>query len=60
MAASGCNFCDRVGIQPISNDRATFNYACLEVRNKTETPSAKGNQVFSDINALGDKNFHKT
>jgi hypothetical protein len=34
MAARGCNFCGKVGSQPISNDRTTFNYDCLEVKNK--------------------------
>jgi hypothetical protein len=56
MAASGCNFCGKVGMQPISNDRTTFNYDCLEVKNKksdknenqkktAKNQSAKGNQV---------------
>ena len=34
MAANGCNFCGKVGIQPISNEPTTFNYDCLEVKNK--------------------------
>jgi hypothetical protein len=34
MALNGCNFCGKVGIQPISNERTTFNYSCLEVKNK--------------------------
>jgi hypothetical protein len=57
MAASGCNFCGKVGTQPISNDRTTFNYDCLEVKNKkssktenqkktVKNQSAKGNQVY--------------
>ena len=56
MAASGCNFCGKVGTQPISNDRTTFNYDCLKVKNKksnktenqkktAKNQSAKGNQV---------------
>jgi hypothetical protein len=57
MATSGCNFCGKVGTQPISNDRTTFNYDCLEVKNKksnktenqektAKNQSAKGNQVY--------------
>jgi hypothetical protein len=34
MALSNCNFCGKVGSQPISNDQTTFNYNCLEVKNK--------------------------
>ncbi len=34
MASRGCNFCSKVGSQPISNDRASFNYSCLEVKKK--------------------------
>jgi hypothetical protein len=57
MAASGCNLCGKVGTEPISNDRKTFNYDCLEVKNKksnktenqkktAKNQSAKGNQVY--------------
>jgi hypothetical protein len=63
MAASGCNFCGKVGMQPISNDQTTFNYDCLEVRSKksnknenqkktVKNQSAKGNQVCSGYNCL--------
>jgi hypothetical protein len=41
MAFSGCNFCGKVGIQPISNERTTFNYSCLEVKNKKSNKSNK-------------------
>jgi hypothetical protein len=34
MASKGCNFCDKVGTQPITNDRTSFNYSCLEVKKK--------------------------
>ncbi len=34
MASLGCNFCGMVGSQPISNERTTFNYSCLEVKKK--------------------------
>jgi hypothetical protein len=34
MASKGCNFCDKVGSQPITNDRTSFNYSCLEVKKK--------------------------
>ncbi len=56
MAATGCNFCGKVGSQPISNVRTTFYYDCLEVKNKksnknenqkitVKSQSSKGNQV---------------
>jgi hypothetical protein len=34
MASKGCNFCGKVGTQPITNDRTSFNYSCLEVKKK--------------------------
>ena len=51
MASSNCNFCSKVGSQPISNDRTTFNYTCLEVkkkekRKKGEGPEDQVNQIF--------------
>jgi hypothetical protein len=39
MALNGCNFCGKVGIQPISHERTTFNYSCLEVKNKKSNKS---------------------
>jgi hypothetical protein len=61
MATSGCNFCGKVGMQPISNDLTTFNYDCLEVKNKksnknenqkknAKNQSSKGNQVCTVYN----------
>jgi len=48
MAANGCNFCGKVGIQPISNKRTTFNYDCLEVKNKksNKTENQKKNEKY--------------
>jgi hypothetical protein len=57
MATSSCNFCGKVGMEPISNDRTTFNHDCLKVKNKksdknenqkktAKNQSAKGNQVY--------------
>jgi hypothetical protein len=34
MASNNCNFCGKVGCHPIINERTTFNYNCLEVKNK--------------------------
>jgi hypothetical protein len=42
MAPSNCNFCDKVGSQPISNDRTTFNYSCLEVKKKVKNKRGLG------------------
>ena len=39
MATKGCNFCGKVGIQPIKNERTSFNYSSLEVRKKEEKKS---------------------
>jgi hypothetical protein len=39
MAKKGCNFCGKVGIQPIKNERTSFNYSSLEVRKKEERKS---------------------
>ncbi len=36
MASKGCNFCDKVGTQPITNDRTSFNYSCLKVKKKDD------------------------
>jgi hypothetical protein len=41
MASKGCNFCDKVGTQPITNDRTSFNYSCLEVKKKDDTKLTK-------------------
>ncbi len=66
MAASGCNFCGKVGSQPISNDQTTFYYDCLEVKNKksnknenqkitVKNQSAKGNQVCTFMGGFSPK-----
>jgi hypothetical protein len=34
MASNNCCFCGIVGSQPISNERTSFNYSCLEVKKK--------------------------
>jgi hypothetical protein len=44
MALNGCNFCGKVGIQPISNERTTFNYSCLEVKNKNLNKANKADK----------------
>jgi hypothetical protein len=44
MALNGCNFCGKVGIQPISNERKTFNYSCLEVKNKKSNKTNKADK----------------
>jgi hypothetical protein len=44
MAFNGCNFCGKVGIQPISNERTTFNYSCLEVKNKNSNKKDKADK----------------
>ncbi len=44
MAFNGCNFCGKVGIQPISNERTTFNYSCLEVKNKKSNKADKADK----------------
>ncbi len=49
MASNGCNFCGKVGIQPISNERTTFNYSCLEVKNKKSNKADKADQQRSSI-----------
>ncbi len=36
VASKGCNFCGKVGMEPISNERTTFNYSCLEVKKKRD------------------------
>jgi hypothetical protein len=49
MATRGCNFCGKVGIQPIRNEQTGFNYSCLEVKKKEEknetVPSKDESQV---------------
>ncbi len=50
MASEGCNFCSQVGSQPITNDRTSFKYSCLEVQKKNDkhlTKKKKG-AVHSD------------
>jgi hypothetical protein len=42
MASNGCNFCTKVGSQPISNDRTSFNYSCLEVKKKDKNKRGIG------------------
>ena len=42
MASSNCNFCSKVGSQPISNDRTSFNYSCLEVKKKEKRKKGEG------------------
>ena len=44
MASKGCNFCSQVGIQPITNDRTSFNYSCLEVKNKKSNKTDKADK----------------
>jgi hypothetical protein len=44
MAFNDCNFCGKVGIQPISNKRTTFNYSCLEVKNKKSNKADKADK----------------
>jgi hypothetical protein len=34
MASNNCCFCGIIGSQPISNERTSFNYSCLEVKKK--------------------------
>ena len=71
MAANGCNFCGKVGIQPISNEQTTFNYDCLEVKNKksNKTENQKKTEkcqssenckvtYLHEINDNSDKNSH--
>jgi hypothetical protein len=41
MASKGCNFCGKVGCQPITNVRTSFNYSCLEVKKKDDKKLAK-------------------
>jgi hypothetical protein len=47
MASNKCNFCDKVGSQPITNHQTIFNYSCLEVKKKkkvslqSEVPEVK-------------------
>ena len=36
MASKGCNFCGKVGTQPITNDRTSFNQSCIEVKKKDD------------------------
>ena len=42
MASKGCNFCYKVGSQPISNNQDSFNYRCLEVKKKVKNKKGKG------------------
>ncbi len=42
MASNGCNFCSKVGSQPISNNQTTFNYSCLEVKKKDKNKKRNG------------------
>ena len=44
MALNGCNFCEKVGSQLISNERTTFNYSCLEVKNKNLSKANKADK----------------
>jgi hypothetical protein len=44
MALNGCNFCGKVGSQLISNERTTFNYSCLEVKNKKSNKADKADK----------------
>jgi hypothetical protein len=44
MALNGCNFCGKVGSQLISNERTTFNYSCLEVKNKNLSKANKADK----------------
>jgi hypothetical protein len=41
MASKHCCFCGTVGSQPISNERTSFNYSCLEVKKKDEKSKKK-------------------
>jgi hypothetical protein len=41
MASINCCFCGIVGSQPISNERTSFNYSCLEVKKKEAKSSTK-------------------
>jgi hypothetical protein len=42
MASKECNFCYKVGSQPISNNQARFNSSCLEVKKKVKNKKGKG------------------
>jgi hypothetical protein len=53
MAASGCNFCGKVGTEPISNDRTTFNYDCLEVKSKKSSKTENQKKTVKNQSAKG-------
>jgi hypothetical protein len=44
MAVNGCNFCGKVGTQPITNSLKDFDYSCLEVKNKKSNKRINQNQ----------------
>ncbi len=52
MASKGCNFCGKVGSQPITNDLTNFNYSCLEVKKKDEKKITKKEKATVASNEL--------
>jgi hypothetical protein len=48
MASNNCCFCGTVGSQPLSNELASFNYSCLEVKKKDEKRKKKKYFALSD------------
>jgi hypothetical protein len=52
MPTKGCNFCGKVGSKPITNDRTSCNYSCLEVKKKDDKKFTKKKKATVPLDEL--------